>query len=86
MKIIRMGLGEAPDTADRVFIDRVPGGRFSWNGSVGRGRAAIFTTGNGKFSSVKAAEAEAIAWANDQGVIELIIETEDGRAPRAITS
>jgi hypothetical protein len=77
VRITRKGWGEAPETADRVFIQRLPGGLFTWSGSIGHGDTAIFTTGDRTYPLAKDAEAAAVTWARAHFVAELIVEMEN---------
>ena len=72
-----MKRGEAPDTADRIYISRQPDGTASWNGAVDLGGAAVFGNSRSDLHSVADAEAEAIDWAKSMGARQIIIENDD---------
>ena len=78
MKIIRMKRGEAPDTADRIYISRRPNGTACWTGAVGVGGAPVFGNSIADLRSVADAETEAIQWAETKGAREIIIEDDGG--------
>lgn len=77
MKIVRMKRGEAPNTADRIYITRRPDGTACWIGAVGLGGAALFGNSMSDLRSVADAEAEAVMWAQRMGAREIIIENDD---------
>jgi hypothetical protein len=64
----------APDTADRICINRLADGRISWTGSVGAGGRPITGVSPADFATVQEAETDAIAWARAHGTTELQIE------------
>lgn len=64
----------APDTSDRIYIDRLADGRIAWTGSLGAGRRTVLGASPGDFATVQEAETDAIAWARGQGTTELQIE------------
>jgi hypothetical protein len=64
----------APDTLDRVCIDRLADGRLSWTGSVDVGGEAVSGASRFNFATVQEAETDAIAWAREQGATQLQIE------------
>ena len=71
----RLRPGErAPDTADRININRLEGGRISWTGSVEAGGKAVLGASPGDFATIQEAETDAIAWAKGHGATELQIE------------
>jgi len=73
--IRRLRPGErAPDTADRININRLEGGRISWTGSVEAGGKAVLGASPGDFATIQEAETDAIAWAKGHGATELQIE------------
>ena len=74
VKVTRVKKGEAPDTANRVIVDRV-GDHYEWTGNV-RG-AAVFGASPAEFKTVHEAEVDALAWAMGHGATELIIEVGD---------
>jgi hypothetical protein len=76
VKIVRAKKGEAPDTANRVVIDRT-GDRYEWTGNVDSGGEAVFGASPAEFPTAHLAEADAIAWAMSHGATELMIETDD---------
>ncbi len=74
MFIRKLTPGErAPETADRIYIDRQDG-RISWTGSVGVGGKAVRAASHVDFATIQEAETDAIAWARDHGATELQIE------------
>ena len=77
VKIIRVKKGEAPDSANRVVIDR-SGDRYEWTGNVDVGGSAVFGASPAEFKTVHEAEADALAWAMGHGATELMIETDHG--------
>ena len=77
VKIIRMKKGQAPTSADRIYITRRRDGTACWNGAVGL-RGGVFGYSTSDRQSVAEAEAEAINWAQANGASEIIIE--DGEA------
>ena len=75
MFIRKLKPGErAPDTADRIQIDRLGDGRISWTGSVHAGGKAVFGASPADFATIQEAETDAIAWARGHGTTELQIE------------
>ena len=64
----------APETTDRVFIDRLADGRISWTGSVDVGGKAVHGASPADFATIQEAETDAIAWARGHGATELQIE------------
>jgi hypothetical protein len=74
LKITRMMRGQAPDSADRILIDRLPDGRVTWVGALDPGRVGNSLA---DFYSVEKAEADAICWAEKRGSTEVIIEADD---------
>jgi hypothetical protein len=64
----------APETADRIYIDRLGDGRISWTGSVDVGGKAVFGASPADFATIQEAETDAIAWAREHGATELQIE------------
>jgi hypothetical protein len=64
----------APETADRIYIDRLPDGRIAWTGSVDVGGKAVFGASPAEFATVQEAETDAIAWAKGHGATDLLIE------------
>ena len=75
MFIRKLRPGErAPETADRVYIDRQGDGRISWTGSVLAAGNAVLGNSGAHFATIQEAETDAIAWARTQGTTELQIE------------
>ena len=74
MEVKRVGRGEAPNTADRVYIDRQTDGLYSWIGSVAVADDHVFGNSPCEFRSIEEAEADAKAWAEGQGANFLFIE------------
>jgi hypothetical protein len=64
----------APDTADRIYVDRLTDGRISWTGSVYAGGKAVLGASPTDFATIQEAEIDAIAWARGHGTTELQIE------------
>ena len=64
----------APETADRVRMQRLQDGRISWTGFVHVGGKAISGSSHADFATVQEAETDAIAWARARGATELQIE------------
>ena len=64
----------APDTADRICIDRLTDGRISWTGSIRAGGKTVLGASPTAFATVQEAETDAIAWARGKGATELQIE------------
>jgi len=64
----------APETTDRIYIDRLADGRISWTGSVDVGGKARLGASRVDFATIQEAETDAIAWARGQGTTELQIE------------
>jgi hypothetical protein len=64
----------APETADRVYIERAADGRISWNGTVDVAGKAVSGVSSLDFATVQEAETDAIAWARENGVTELQIQ------------
>jgi hypothetical protein len=64
----------APDTADRIYIERLDDGRISWTGSVDVGGRAVSGASPVDFATIQEAETDAIAWARGHGATELQIE------------
>jgi hypothetical protein len=71
-----MKRGDAPATADRVYITRRPNGTVCWTGGVGLGGAPAFGNSMSDLRSIADAEAEAIEWARSNGAREIIIVIE----------
>jgi hypothetical protein len=79
MHIIRLKPGErAPTSADRVYINSLRDPKNGWSGAIAVGREGLFGIGVNEYRTAQEAEAEAIAWAERHGVVELQIEI--GRA------
>ena len=76
VKLRRVGKGEAPDTANRVIIDRT-GDRYEWTGNVDVGGEALFGASPAKFGTIREAEIDALAWASAHGAAELMIEVDE---------
>ena len=75
MFIRKLQPGErAPDTADRICINRLADGRISWTGSIDAGGRAVRGASPADFATVQEAETDAIAWARARGTTELQIE------------
>jgi hypothetical protein len=75
MFIRKLQPGErAPETADRICISRLAGGRIAWTGSVGAGGKPVHGASPADFATVQEAETDAIAWARARGTTELQIE------------
>ena len=64
----------APETADRIYIERLGDGRISWTGSVDVAGKAVFGASSADFATIQEAETDAIAWARGHGATELQIE------------
>jgi hypothetical protein len=64
----------APESADRVYIDRSGEGRISWTATVAVGGKAVFGASPADFATIQEAETDAIAWAREHGATELQIE------------
>jgi len=64
----------APETADRIYIDRLADGRISWTGSVEASGKPVVGTSPTDFSTIQEAETDAIAWARSYGATDLQIE------------
>ena len=77
VKITRMKRGQAPDSADRILIDRLPDGRVTWVGALDPSRVGTFGNSLADFYSVEEAEADAICWAEKRGSTEIIIEADE---------
>jgi hypothetical protein len=76
IKIVRVKIGEGPDWANRVVIDRT-GDLYEWTGNLDVGGEAIFGASPAEFKSAQEAEADALAWAMSHGATELMIEIDD---------
>jgi len=75
MFIRKLRPGErAPDSVDRIHIDRLTDGRISWTGSVAAAGKAILGAGSINFPTIQEAETDAIAWARRYGATDLQIE------------
>jgi hypothetical protein len=75
MFIKKLKPGErAPETADRICINRLSDGRITWTGSVDAGGKAVCGVSPADFATVQEAETDAIAWARARGTTELQIE------------
>lgn len=75
MFIRKLKPGErAPETTDRIYIDRQVDGRIAWTGSVDVGGKAVLGASRADFATIQEAETDAIAWARGQGTTELQIE------------
>lgn len=75
MFIRKLNPGErAPDTADRICINRLADGRITWTGSVDAGGKAVFGASPANFATIQEAETDAIAWARGHGTTKLQIE------------
>jgi hypothetical protein len=77
VNIIRTRRGEAPDTADRIIINR-NGDRFGWTGTVQVGGSAVFGRGPSEWRTVHEAETDALAWAMSHGATQVMIEPPQG--------
>lgn len=77
MIVTRVRPGEAPEIADKIYIDHLSDGRIVWTGSVDIGGAAVFGYSRGEFANAEEAEFAAIQWASGHGATELTIETAD---------
>lgn len=64
----------APESAPRIYIDRLDDGRFSWTGSVEVGGETVLGGSPDHFATIQEAETDAIAWARARGATELQIE------------
>jgi hypothetical protein len=64
----------APDTADRICIDRQGDGRITWTGSIYAGGKAVSGASRADFATIQEAETDAIAWARGHGTTDLQIE------------
>lgn len=64
----------APDTADRICINRLADGQISWTGSVGAGGKSLLAASPAGFATIQEAETDAIAWARGRGATDLQIE------------
>ena len=75
MFIRKLRPGErAPESADRIHLDRLDDGRIAWTGSVDVGGKAVFGASPADFATVQEAETDAIAWAKGHGATDLLIE------------
>ena len=75
MFIRKLKPGErAPETTDRIYIDRQVDGRIAWTGSVDVGGKAVLGASRSDFATIQEAETDAIAWARELGTTELQIE------------
>ena len=75
MFIRKLRPGErAPDSVDRICIDRLADGRIAWTGSVEAAGKAVFGASPTIFSTIQEAETDAIAWARGYGSMHLQIE------------
>lgn len=75
MFIRKLKPGErAPETADRIYINRLADGRIAWTGSLDGGGKAVFRASSADFGTIQEAETDAIAWARGHGATELLIE------------
>jgi hypothetical protein len=75
MFIRKLKPGErAPETADRICLDRLESGRISWTGLLDAGRKVVMAASRVDFASIQEAETDAIAWARGHGATELQIE------------
>lgn len=75
MFIRKLKPGErAPESADRIYIDRLDGGRISWTGSLEVAGKAVFGASPSDFATIQEAETDAIAWARGHGATNLLIE------------
>jgi hypothetical protein len=68
----------APETADRIYLNRVEGGRVSWTGSIAVRGKAVLGANPAAFANIQEAETDAIAWAREHGATELQIEGPHG--------
>ena len=64
----------APETADRIYLDRLEDGRISWTGSIDVGGKALSGASPTAFATIQEAETDAIAWARGHGATDLQIE------------
>jgi hypothetical protein len=64
----------APETADRICINRLADGRISWTGSVDARGKTVCGASPADFATVQEAETDAIAWARARGTTALQIE------------
>lgn len=79
MFIRKLNPGErAPDTADRISINRLADGLMSWTGSVDANGSPLLGASCAAFATVQEAETDAIAWARAQGTTDLQIEGPNG--------
>lgn len=75
MFIRKLRPGErAPETVDRIYIDRLVDGRLSWTGSVEAAGKTVLGSSPTDFSTIQEAETDAIAWARRYGATDLQIE------------
>lgn len=75
MFIRKLKPGElAPETADRIHINRLKDGRIAWTGSIDVSGKAVLGAGRADFATVQEAETDAIAWARARGATDLLIE------------
>jgi hypothetical protein len=78
MFIRKLRPGErAPETTDRICIDRLADGRISWTGSVEAAGKAVLGASPTDFSTIQEAETDAISWARRYGATDLQIEGPD---------
>ena len=74
MDIIRLKPGTpAPIDADSISIDRTPFGRFTLTGSALSGSQSVAMVDGPDYSTSEEAEAEGLAWAEQNGVAELYV-------------
>ena len=79
MFIRKLKPGErAPDTADRISINRLADGQMSWTGSVDARGQPLLGASRAAFATIQEAETDAIAWARAQGTTVLQIEGPNG--------
>jgi hypothetical protein len=64
----------APDTADRICLNRLADGRIGWTASVDSGGKAVCGISPANFATIQEAETDAIAWARARGTTDLQIE------------
>lgn len=74
IKIVRVGKDEAPDTADRLAVHRSACGLYAWSGAIEVDGRVVFGGSDPEFENADQAEKEALSWAVQHGVTEVMIE------------
>lgn len=80
MFIRKLNPGErAPDSADRISINRLADGLMSWTGSVDARGTPLLGASPAAFATVQEADTDAIAWARAQGTTNLQMKVQTAR-------